>query len=179
MSMSYLTSDRITLRAPEPEDLDSFYRWENDTALWAFGNTIEPFSRYTLRQYIATADQDIYTKRQLRLMVERKADKMVVGAVDLFDFDPLHQRAGIGLLIDKTCRREGFAAESLTLLCNYAFGVLHLKQVYAHVPIDNTACLDFFDKATPFVHTATLRSWLQRNNIYVDVTVWQLINNNL
>lgn len=177
--MSYLTSDRITLRAPEPEDLDAFYRWENDTALWAVGCAIEPYSRYALRQYIATADQDIYAKRQLRLMLERRTDKMVVGAVDLFDFDPLHRRAGVGVLVDRQFMRQGFAAEALTLLVEYAFGILHLKQLYAHVPADNAACRALFDHATAFVHTATLRSWLQRDNTYVDVELWQLINNTL
>ena len=177
--MSYLTSDRITLRAPEPEDLDAFYRWENDTALWAVGCAVEPYSRYALRQYIATADHDIYARRQLRLMVERRADRMVVGVVDLFDFDPTHQRAGVGLLIDRAFQRQGFASEALNLLVDYAFGVLHLKQLYAHVPTDNAACLALFDRATAFTHTATLRSWLQRHNTYVDVEVWQLINNTL
>ena len=177
--MSYLTSDRITLRAPEPEDLDAFYRWENDTALWAVGCAVEPYSRYALRQYIATADHDIYARRQLRLMVERRADRMVVGVVDLFDFDPTHQRAGVGLLIDRAFQRQGFAAEALNLLVDYAFGVRHLRQLYAHVPTDNAACLALFDRATAFTHTATLRSWLQRDNTYVDVELWQLINNTL
>lgn len=177
--MPYLTSDRLTLRAPEPEDLDAFYRWENDTALWAVGCAVEPYSRYALRQYIATADHDIYARRQLRLIVERRADHMVVGVVDLFDFDPTHQRAGVGLLIDRAFQRQGFAAEALNLLVDYAFGVLHLKQLYAHVPTDNAACLALFDRATAFVHTATLRSWLQRDNTYVDVELWQLINNTL
>lgn len=177
--MPYLTSDRLTLRAPEPEDLDIFYRWENDTALWAFGCAIEPYSRYALRQYIATADHDIYARRQLRLMVERRADRMVVGVVDLFDFDPTHQRAGVGLLIDRAFQRQGFASEALNLLVDYAFGVLHLRQLYAHVPTDNAACLALFDRATAFTHTATLRSWLQRHDTYVNVEVWQLINNTL
>ena len=177
--MSYLTSDRITLRAPEPEDLDAFYRWENDTALWAVGCAVEPYSRYALRQYIATADHDIYARRQLRLMVGRRAARMVGGVFDLVDFDPTHQRAGVGLLIDRAFQRQGFAAEALNLLVDYAFGVLHLKQLYAHVPTDNAACLALFDRATAFTHTATLRSWLQRHDTYVDVELWQLINNTL
>ena len=62
----YLKNDHITLRALEPEDLEHFYRWENDTTLWAVSSAVEPYSRYILKEYIAFADKTIYEKKQLR-----------------------------------------------------------------------------------------------------------------
>lgn len=60
------TGQRITLRALEPVDVDTLYRWENDTRIWEAGSTLAPFSRKQLWDYIDTYDGDIYAARQLR-----------------------------------------------------------------------------------------------------------------
>ena len=39
-----LRSDRLILRAVEPEDLDTMYLVENDTRLWPHGLASVPFS---------------------------------------------------------------------------------------------------------------------------------------
>ena len=50
--MNALETDIIRLRALEPEDVDVLYKWENDTNIWKVSNTVAPFSRYILRQFI-------------------------------------------------------------------------------------------------------------------------------
>ena len=65
-----LSNDRVRLRALEPEDLELLYRWENDPELWEVGNTLAPYSRYILKEYIAGSDRSIYESRQLRFMIE-------------------------------------------------------------------------------------------------------------
>ena len=60
-----LSNDRVRLRALEPEDLELLYRWENDPELWEVGNTLAPYSRYILKEYIAGSDRSIYESRQL------------------------------------------------------------------------------------------------------------------
>lgn len=170
----YLKNDHITLRALEPEDLEHFYRWENDTTLWAVSSAVEPYSRYILKEYIAFADKTIYEKKQLRLMIERNADKAVIGAVDLFDFDSHHLRAGVGILVDKSFQYQGFGTEALELLVAYAFDFLKLKQLYAHVPVSNAVSKSLFAKLQ-FVHTGTLKSWLRQGDQFIDVDVLQRV----
>ena len=70
-----INDDIIRLRALEPEDLECLYQWENDMDLWEVSDTLTPFSLFTLKKYIETCHLDIYTTKQLRLMIER-ADKM-------------------------------------------------------------------------------------------------------
>lgn len=172
--MEYLKSKRITLRALEPEDLDTFYRWENDTSLWCVGSAVEPYSRYILKEYIAYSNKTIYEKRQLRLIIERNEDRAAVGAIDLYDFDPHHLRAGVGILVDKAHQRQGFAYEALSLAIGYAFGFLHMKQLYAYVPTANRACLRLLEKAQ-FAHCGTLRRWMRQGDDYADVELLQLV----
>ena len=78
----------IKLRALEPEDIDILYRWENDTDVWKVSNTIAPFSKYILRQFIENQKYDIYETKQLRLIIEALETQKPVGTIDLFDIDP-------------------------------------------------------------------------------------------
>ena len=89
-----LQSELIKLRAMEPEDIEILYRWENDTDIWKVSNTIAPFSKYVLRQFIENQSRDIYETRQLRLIIESRTSGTPVGAIDLFDLDLQPARRG-------------------------------------------------------------------------------------
>src|SRR6187551_2114251 len=120
-----LQGQHIFLRAIEPSDIDALYEWENDAENWKVSSTQAPYSRFVLEQYIASAHQDIYSVKQLRLII-CDANNKPVGCIDLFDFEPNHLRAGIGVLIaDKTERRKGYASEALELLIEYCFLTLN------------------------------------------------------
>ena len=110
------TMPTIVLRAIEPEDIDLIYSWENDPSVWPVSNTIAPFSRYVLTKYIESSHLDIFQTRQLRLMIDLYKDnnqKQTIGSIDLFDFDPFHMRAGVGVLIGNTSNRgKGFATDA-------------------------------------------------------------------
>ena len=58
-------ADNIRLRALEPEDLEWLYSVENDEELWQWGSSNVPYSRYTLKTYIAESRHDIYADGQL------------------------------------------------------------------------------------------------------------------
>ncbi len=163
------------MRAVEPQDLDLLYEWENDTELWSSGASSEPYSRYVLKQYIAESNKDVYEKKQLRFMIER-SDKTVVGIIDLFDFDPFHSRAAVGILIGKEHHRQGYASEALELLIGYAQDFLNIHQLYAHITNTNKPSLRLFEKLK-FQHTATLQSWIRQGDEYIDVCVFQKSEN--
>lgn len=170
-----LENNRICLRATEPEDLELLYRWENDTLQWQYGTTTVPFSRYTLKQYLAQSNQDIYTDRQLRLMIALRESGETIGAADLYDFEPYHFRAGVGILIDGRYRQQGYGLQALKLLEDYAFGFLRLRQLYALVPEANRASTRLFTKAG-YEATGVLKEWIRTDERFADVQVMQRIN---
>ena len=67
-----MQDENILIRALEPEDLEYLYKWENDMDLWDVSDTLTPFSHFTLKKYIENAHVDIYTSKQLRLMITRR-----------------------------------------------------------------------------------------------------------
>ena len=173
--MPLLANHTIRLRAPEPEDLDKLYKWENDASLWESGGTLSPYSRYELKQYIAEAGKDIYERKQLRLIIELKETHIAIGTIDLYDFDPHHHRAGVGILVDTAYQKQGFAKSALNLLADYAFSFLKIHQLYAHIPETNLPSLHLF-KQCGFETTGLLKDWLLTTNGYRDVSIVTRIN---
>ena len=167
------TNPSVHLRAIEPEDLDLLYRIENDVKLWNVGITNVPYSRYTLHDYVANATYDIYTDRQVRMMVENDQHE-VVGIVDLVSFDPANRRAEVGLIILDAFRKQGYGSSVLEALANYALTVVHLHQLYAYVAVTNEASLRLFQKMS-YETAATIKEWLYDGKKYRDVVLMQRV----
>jgi len=172
--MQILKGQHIHLRALEPKDLNFLFDTENDTSLWEVSSTQTPFSRNLLEHYIANAHIDIYTAKQLRLIITEITTDTPVGMIDLFDFNPQHKRAGIGILITPKYQQKGFASEALALLINYSFNTLDLHQLYANITTDNKNSLALFEKLH-FKRVGTKREWVYTNNSFKDEVLLQLI----
>lgn len=172
-----LENDQIRLRAIEPEDIDVLYKWENDTELWVLGSSIAPFSRFVIKEYLINSSQDIYQNKQLRLMIELKDNQTAIGTVDLYDFDPFNKRVGVGILIDKEYRNQGFGFQALSILKNYSFNFLKLSQLYAFIPQKNINSIKLFEKAG-YTQSGILKKWLSTQHSYQNVLVLQLIADN-
>jgi diamine N-acetyltransferase len=169
------TNNNIRLRALEPEDIDTLYAWENDTELWQLGASIAPFSRFVIKEYLIDSKQDIFQNKQLRLMIELKENDIAIGTIDLYDFEPLHRRAGIGILIDKKYRRQGFGFQTLALICEYCFEFLKMNQLFAFIPEQNQNSIALFEKAD-FQKSGALKEWLSSENGFENVVIMQKIN---
>jgi diamine N-acetyltransferase len=156
-----LAGTKVCLRGLDADDLDFLYRWENDPAVWPFGNcgaektTDERFSRDELCQFIENQQHDIYVTGQMRFVICRRAQTQApqgdregatpVGFVDLFDFDPVERSAGTGILIcDAADRKKGYAAEALRLAIGYAQEFLGLSELWCNIAPANTASLALF-----------------------------------
>jgi diamine N-acetyltransferase len=168
--------DKVKLRALEPEDLELLYNWENNLSYWVISNTVSPFSKYTLKRYVENSHKSIYETGQLRLMIDHIEDKLSIGTIDIFDFDPFHKRAGLGILIaNEDYRRKGFATMALTCLVEYCFKTLQLHQLYCNILANNCESIDLFKKIG-FVETGIKKEWINTSDGYLDEHMFQLIN---
>ncbi len=153
----------VRLRAIEPEDIDLLYDVENDRSLWMLGNTNVPYSKELLRSYILGTTGDIYTDKQLRLIIEAdvegKSEPVIIGMADLVRFDPRNSRAEVGIVILNAYRRHGYASYVLERLSAYAKDLLHLHQLYAIIPADNRVSRKLFAKCG-FNECAQMDDWI-------------------
>lgn len=174
--MLTLHGTHIYLRALEPEDLEFIYQVENDEAFWEISNTQTPFSHFLVRQYLQNAKQDIYEAKQLRLAICEHGQINAVGLIDLFDFDPKNNRAGVGIMIRESGNRNsGIGSDALGTLIKYAFRHLNVHQLYANIDSGNAASIALFKKFS-FEQIGIKKQWNLVGGRYKDEIMYQLIN---
>lgn len=167
-----LSNDRIKLRGVEPEDVDYLFNAENDMSLWKVSETLIPFSRNTLRQY-AESVHDLKVQGQFRFIIEDAIAGTPIGMIDLFDYNALHQRAGVGVVItDKMKRNAGYATDALTLLLKYAVDVLKLKQLYCSMHESNNESIKLFERLS-FKKVGERKDWFHTENGWESEILYQ------
>lgn len=165
----------ITLRALEPEDVDLLFDWENNQELWRVSNTLAPFSRFAIEQYVLSASNDVYANKELRLLIRLNDHQQDIGTLDLFDFDPLHQRAGLGIMIIQAYRNLGYANEALGLMIDHCFKQLNLHQLFCTISEENETSIGLFRKHG-FELTGKKLDWVRYNGKWTNELMFQLIN---
>ena len=168
--------DKIYLRALEPTDLDDLYKWENDTTLWDVGNSISPYSRHQLWEYLQNYDGDIYKSHQLRLMIVETESDRNIGTLDFYDFDPFNNRGAIGILISSEFQNKGYGKRALSLTLQYATEYLGLHQCVAIIPHDNVKSIKLF-QSVGFEITGRFKDWLRIGKEYKEAFMLQFIAN--
>jgi len=173
--MITLKGKHIYLRALEPEDLEFIHTIENDESLWELSNTITPYSKFLIKQYLEHSHKDIFEVKQLRLVISDYEDK-ALGMIDLFDFDFKNSRAGVGILVKETKDRQlGYGKEALQLLINYSFTHLGLHQLYCNISEENKASIKLFT-SQGFNKIGLKEDWNYVDGTYKNEYIFQLLN---
>lgn len=172
-----LESKTIKLRAVEPSDVDLLYKWENDFDLWKISTTLKPFSKNLIQKFVDNEHLDIFQAKQLRFMIDIIDSEQTIGIVDLFDYDPYNNRAGIGIMIHTSFRRQGFAEDTLKVIENYCFKYLNFHQLYCNISVTNPKSLKLFKKAGYKVKFIR-EDWIFTGEQFEDVYFLQKINPN-
>jgi len=128
-----------------------------------------------LKKYLENAHQDIYEAKQLRMVIEEISNYKTVGLIDIFDFNPKHKRAGIGIVISEPYQKEGFASDALSLLISYCFEVLDLHQLFANITSNNKHSITLFT-SNGFKKCGEKKDWLFTNGEYKNELTFQLIH---
>ena len=162
-----------SLRCAEPDDAQQIYRWENDRRVWRVSGTYAPYTQFHIEQFLLN-NNDLFSQKQLRLMVDLMTTREPIGCIDIYDFDAINSRAGIGILIDEKHRRQGYAAKALKLCLDYLFGDLLLHQVHCLVDETNIDSQKLFE-IQGFVMCGRRKDWIKTEEGFVDELEYQLL----
>lgn len=173
--MKALLGKSVYLRALEPEDLSFLFENENDEDFWQVSHTQQPFSKYLLKKYLENAHLDIFEIKQLRLIIALIETDEAVGMIDLYDYNPKHKRAGVGVLVLKKFQKKGYASEALQLIIKHAFNQLDIYQLFACIGADNLKSIQLFESAQ-FKVSGIKKDWNFYKGAFHDELFFQLIN---
>ena len=156
---SLLESDRIILRAVEPEDAAIMAIAENDPLNMRYNGYCAPFSFRQLYDYAGGYDADPVRAGQLRLIVEEKDPRGVVGIIDFTEINIRDGNAFAGIYVFPQSRCKGLGREAVLLGSKYMNRILGLRNIGAKVASDNAASIRMFIQSG-FVESGRLERWL-------------------
>jgi diamine N-acetyltransferase len=119
-----------------------------------------------------------------------------VGAIDLYNYDPVNLRAAVGIMVASEYRRQGYALAMLKALEDLYVEPFHetahkdsshtqrlkdskthrpsIRQLYADIAAPNTASLALFRKAG-YTQCGHFKEWLEYDSHFVDTIRMQKI----
>lgn len=169
----FISDGLISLRVAEPEDARQIYEWENDRSIWRVSETSTPTAMFQVEQFLL-GNNDLVTNRQLRLMVGLHGIDRPIGSVDLFDFDPVNNRVGIGVLIEAPYRGQGYASKALSLCLEYLFHDVMVHQVHCLIDVENEESRRLF-LDLGFKECGCRKDWIKTPSGYLDAVFYQKI----
>ena len=139
-----LVGKNITLRLININDLDFLFSVENNINNFQFSDNPKFYLKEELLDFISNSSNDITIYNQLRFVIEYKKNQ--IGFIDLFDYDSVNKKAGVGIIIDEEFQNKNYGSESLEILIKYSFKELDLLSLYANIDPSNFKSISLFEK---------------------------------
>ena len=87
---------------------------------------------------------DIIEHKQVRLVIFDESNSY--GFIDLFDYDHISRRAGVGIIIFEKFRSKGIGSMSLKLIEEHVSSHVPMHQLYANISSNNVESISLFKK---------------------------------
>jgi len=171
--MDFLRSNGIKLRPIESTDLDFLWHVENDSKEWMQSENYLPLSKSVMEKYVS-GEQDLIKHGQYRFIIEKEDTKERLGCIDLFDYQPVSSRSGVGIYIADMHRNNGIAKQSLRILCAYSKAVLNIQLLHCSILESNKKSQAVF-MSQGFIVTGERPNWTTVNGKRCTIKLLQLL----
>ncbi|MEW6412507.1 MAG: GNAT family protein [Candidatus Zixiibacteriota bacterium] len=167
-----LVGKNIFLRPTTAEDIINIHVWFMQSEPQAQSERPIKF-RTPAEAAEAFKNQEKSTDRQAFTIV-RKEDKIPVGQITFFNYNPLNRSAELGILIDPDERKNGHAADAMRVLIKYLFKYRDLNKVHASTAKFNKAAVALLE-SVGFKKDGALRNHHFYNGEYYDKLVYSML----
>ena len=164
-------SDNLILRTPLLSDLDDLLSWENDLKNNQYTDVPVFYTPSQIEDFL-NSDHDLLLQNQIRYIIELNSS--AVGCIDLYDYDMVNSRAGVGIYVDSNFRNKGIASKSLELLKSISMEKYLIYNLYADIMSGNKASIKIFEKAN-FIKNGIKTNWIRTESSFEDVLFYQCI----
>ena len=140
-SLPVLDAPRVRLRWLTTHDVDAIYAIFSDPQMMKYWSTPPMRVRVEAAELLARIHRQFADKSGFQWGVERKSDGELLGTCTLFSIHAANMRAEVGYCLHSAHWHQGYMAEALSALIDYAFGVLKLRRLEADVDPNNESSL--------------------------------------
>ena len=108
-----------------------------------------------------------------RMQLAARVGETLVALVELYNYDPVHRRAEVGIVVDTPYRFQGYGADALRELERYVQQHLALHLLYCDILEDNLVSQHLFAKCG-YVQCGRFTEWVSdEEGNYHDVVRYQ------
>lgn len=162
----HVRTDRLLIRPVTAADLDDLLTVNGD-------DTVTHFLPYATWQshadgvaWLAHVEARTAGGSGQQLVIERTADRKVIGAILLFRYDDASARLEVGYVLGRHAWRQGYAIEALRGVIGRAFTEWGIRRIEAEVNPDNSASTALLLRLG-FVQEGRLRQrWVAKGRTY-------------
>lgn len=140
-----MTSDRIYLRALEPDDYKVSIQWRRDDEIWdMLGGTKYFVSEAYEKKWV---EKTIFDSKDVKLAICVKENDKYIGNVYMTNIDHAKRSCHSHVLIgDRDYWGQGIAKEAVMMLCDYMFSERNIHRIQAIILESNTQSLKMHQK---------------------------------
>jgi RimJ/RimL family protein N-acetyltransferase len=169
--------DLVKLRAMEPSDAESLWRWNHDPDVMRWMEVGYAQSLSQVRTWLQERPRNDYG--DVLYGVETLSDTTLIGLIRLHGAEPETGCAELDVYLgEKEHWGRGYATDAVRMACRYGFDKMRLHKVTLTVVTENEAARRVYRKVG-FVDEGTLRQSFRRDGRWYDKVTMGLLADEL
>ena len=169
-----LTGDKINLRFPTFDDVESIARYANDSAISEYTYIPYPYDKSDAVEFLNLTAEVHKEKTGLHFALEDKQSGNVVGMIGFNTINYMHLHAEVGYWVARDFWGKGYSVEAVNLLVAYAFSKTELERIYAYVRPENIASWKLLEK-TGFEREGLLKKLMRKDDKRYDHYIYAIV----
>lgn len=166
-----LRTERLVLRPLAAADADALYAIMSDAQAMRFWDWPAFRDPATAAEIVASQLDDMAQGRAIYWAVAPAPNDSAFGFCDLSEIDRRQGRAELGFLFNRARWGQGYAAEAMIAVVDYAFVTLGLERLWGRIHAGNEASRRLLERLG-FAHEGTLKGHVVRDGARRDCLIY-------
>ena len=173
----FVIGDLVKLRAMEPSDAESLWRWNHDPDVMRWMDAGYAQSLARVQTFLTERPRNDYA--DVLFGIEVQADGELIGLIRLRDAEPETGCAELDIYLgEQDYRGKGYGTDTVRAICRYGFDDMRLHKITLTVVTENEAAVRSYAKVG-FVVEGRLREVFRRDGTWYDKFTMGLLEHEL
>jgi len=141
-----LVSERLDLRWVTQADCNDLFAVFGNPEVMKYWSSCAWTDRGQAQAYVASIQKNFAAQTVLQWGICRREQSTIIGTCSLFEIDLSQKRCEVGIILGQAAWGQGFGAEALEAVLQFAFEQLELLRLEADIDPNNPRSLALFEK---------------------------------
>lgn len=143
---SGLESENLFIRKFEIDDVEDYYLFASDPEVTKFLRWGPHESKDVTLEYVKELLSRYIEGEDASWGIELNKTGSIIGLIHVMDFNSIHRKASIGIVLARKFWSSGYAKEALQIVLHHCFDKYNLNRIEAFCVIENQRAIDLAEK---------------------------------